>query len=130
MTGKVANVILAGSEDDDENEFLVEEKPKDNLDLLTEDSTQNIEVLYRLHDKCQFILNFHIWMLFRILLWKLMVKSMELWSNKSWRHKKSYKMFRSLKRKHLKLQDHLLVNISFLASKIFSFRRWKREIVI
>ena len=38
--GKVMNVILANDadrNDDDEEEFLVEEKPKDDLDLKTED---------------------------------------------------------------------------------------------
>ncbi|TRY80991.1 hypothetical protein TCAL_08853 [Tigriopus californicus] len=41
QTGRVANVILAGDEkddDDDGEEFLVEEKPKDDLDFLTENS--------------------------------------------------------------------------------------------
>ena len=41
MTGKVANVILAGDDaddGDDGDDFLVEEKPKDNLDLLTENT--------------------------------------------------------------------------------------------
>ena len=34
QTGKVANVILDGNEDDDDaDEFLVEEKPKDALEL-------------------------------------------------------------------------------------------------
>ena len=34
QTGKVANVILDGAEeDDDADEFLVEEKPKDALEL-------------------------------------------------------------------------------------------------
>ena len=34
QTGKVTNVILDGNEDDDDaDEFLVEEKPKDALEL-------------------------------------------------------------------------------------------------
>lgn len=46
MTGKVANVIVAGDDkdDDDGDEFLVEEKPKDNLDLLTEAPSAPTEV--------------------------------------------------------------------------------------
>lgn len=41
QTGRVANVILAGDDkddDDDGDEFLVEEKPKDDLDFLTENT--------------------------------------------------------------------------------------------
>ena len=47
MTGKVANVIIAGDDredDDDGEDFLVEEKPKDDLDLLTETPSAPTEV--------------------------------------------------------------------------------------
>ena len=44
-TGKVANVILAGAGDDsdDAEEFLVEEKPKDQLDLIAEASANTTQ---------------------------------------------------------------------------------------
>ena len=45
--GKVMNVILANDadrNDDDEEEFLVEEKPKDDLDLKTESMLPDNEV--------------------------------------------------------------------------------------
>lgn len=47
LTGKVANVIVAGKDDDDDDaadEFLVEEKPKDTLDLLTETAAAPTDV--------------------------------------------------------------------------------------
>ena len=47
QTGKVANVIVDdgnGDNDDDADEFLVEEKPKDNLDLDTENTTFDANV--------------------------------------------------------------------------------------
>ena len=44
-TGKVANVIVDdGIQDDDADEFLVEEKPKDNLDLDTENTSVDVNV--------------------------------------------------------------------------------------
>ena len=45
QTGKVANVILAGTGDDsdDAEEFLVEEKPKDQLDLIAEASANTTQ---------------------------------------------------------------------------------------
>ena len=45
QTGKVANVILAGTGDDsdDAEEFLVEEKPKDQLDLIAEASASTTQ---------------------------------------------------------------------------------------
>ena len=45
QTGKVANVIVDdGNNEDDADEFLVEEKPKDNLDLDTENTTIDANV--------------------------------------------------------------------------------------
>jgi len=45
-TGKVANVIVDdGIQDDDADEFLVEEKPKDNLDLDTENTSVDVNNL-------------------------------------------------------------------------------------
>ena len=47
QTGKVANVIVDDGNhdnDDDADEFLVEEKPKDNLDLDTENTTFDANV--------------------------------------------------------------------------------------
>ena len=49
MTGKVANVIVAGDDkddDDDGDEFLVEEKPKDNADLLAEEPSAQTDVIF------------------------------------------------------------------------------------
>lgn len=51
MTGKVANVIVAGEDDkddDDGDDFLVEEKPKDTLDLITESQTtqENVNIVF------------------------------------------------------------------------------------
>ena len=45
QTGKVANVIVDdGTHEDDADEFLVEEKPKDNLDLDTENTSVDVNV--------------------------------------------------------------------------------------
>ena len=53
QTGKVANVILDGAdEDDDADEFLVEEKPKDALELEIEprpSSSTNLANVSYLH---------------------------------------------------------------------------------
>ena len=49
QTGKVANVIVDdgnNDNDDDADEFLVEEKPKDNLDLDTENTTMDANVSF------------------------------------------------------------------------------------
>ena len=49
MTGKVANVIVAGEDDKDEDDgddFLVEEKPKDTIDLITESQTTQENVSF------------------------------------------------------------------------------------
>ena len=48
MTGKVANLIIAGEDKDDDedaDDFLVEEKQKDTLDLLTENNAQPTDVM-------------------------------------------------------------------------------------
>ena len=90
-TGKVANVIVAGDEkdDDDGDEFLVEEKPKDTLDLLTEAPTAKtdvrisprawggVEVLYL---SCFYK---------RLLLWRPVARSTGRWSNRSWRRRRN-----------------------------------------
>ena len=60
QTGKVANVIVDDGNhdnDDDADEFLVEEKPKDNLDLDTENTTidANVSLLCKFVTSCQVI---------------------------------------------------------------------------
>ena len=60
QTGKVANVIVDDGNhdnDDDADEFLVEEKPKDNLDLDTENTTidANVSLLCKFVNSCQVI---------------------------------------------------------------------------